>query len=969
VEGSLFNIEGHEGWYYVASVESNTLLTLTSTYQGPSVSSANYVIVRDYTVNLSVPLLSIGDTNWTSVYNEAMVKITNTIAAGGVSGGGGGGGSGSLNDAYLQGNTISVCAAPVILDRIGTYGGTNSAPSLHVVDGNQGGVTGLPPTTGSLVYAYSKHRTPILGVTNQASRLNPGSVSTTAPAGVFGLGMADEHQYFTSLPAVRNVGVAGFSLDYHGAITTTPTSNVGVYAYSQRGYALSAYSGLNYAAYLESPSPLYLTNSSFPSAEGGFAQIVNARRGGIRIDSATLGTTDYPGVLVTTAGLALRIQNGTSSFYKSGSPAIEASGSTTFAVSAVVQSFPAIYSANGACLYAASHLNVNNPPTGTIVYSNASSRLVFYDGTQWVGVARLDDLGEAGGGGSGCCTLQETYLQGHTITTSQGAIQISGTTPPIVSVVSTNNNPATSGALRIDTSGCPAMTISNNGSTSSSFAIESTGTAASFVHHTTATGKFFQYTATGSLAENYAAEMDIADGRGIKINISDTQPGRYALDLTTGRSALIRCTTASGQAFIYSCSGNLADADYAMELSLGSGGGLRIENSSTVHKTIYAKNSGSGSVIAVFEGNQADPTGTGLEIIGTKKGIYAEGEDDYAIEAYSTNSPSIMSMYGIVAYSPSYDTVPNPQPGTIVYSAVDRTLYYYIGEQGWIPVSPSGEPVAPCGSPTCNCVNGSVIFSSDINNIVEPVEGTIVYNAVDKRVYFYNGSEFVAIGEGVSGGQGGTSVATKAVSFLLTGNATVEDNLASTIIPFNGRIIKAKASLDNPPQGNPLSIRLRLNGNSITPTQLTIQSGQLVSNTLILNVEVSEYDVLSMDITSIGSTSAGGNDLRVMVWYEEADATQSLVSITTSDSPYTVSTSTRFIIAQPTTGQIAIYLPAPSACVGLPFTVKRNKNDVTYAVIVTSPSGGNIDGSASASLTSVYQATRFVSDGSNYFIV
>lgn len=66
-------------------------------------------------------------------------------------------------------------------------------------------------------------------------------------------------------------------------------------------------------------------------------------------------------------------------------------------------------------------------------------------------------------------------------------------------------------------------------------------------------------------------------------------------------------------------------------------------------------------------------------------------------------------------------------------------------------------------------------------------------------------------------------------------------------------------------------------------------------------------------------------------------------------------------------GTATVTLPAASSMVFKRVVVKRTNN--TTHTITVQASAGNIDGSASVTLTTAYQSREFYSDGSNYWLV
>lgn len=78
--GDLFTKEGDKVAYTVASVPSDTQITLTGNYGGATSSGSNYGITIEFT-SAGYPLLSDGDLNTGAIYNEAMRLISNSNIA------------------------------------------------------------------------------------------------------------------------------------------------------------------------------------------------------------------------------------------------------------------------------------------------------------------------------------------------------------------------------------------------------------------------------------------------------------------------------------------------------------------------------------------------------------------------------------------------------------------------------------------------------------------------------------------------------------------------------------------------------------------------------------------------------------------------------------------------------------------------------------------------------------------------
>lgn len=95
-------------------------------------------------------------------------------------------------------------------------------------------------------------------------------------------------------------------------------------------------------------------------------------------------------------------------------------------------------------------------------------------------------------------------------------------------------------------------------------------------------------------------------------------------------------------------------------------------------------------------------------------------------------------------------------------------------------------------------------------------------------------------------------------------------------------------------------------------------------------------------------------------------ATGNLWRSVTVSAAYTAGTGDLVVYVSPS-GAFTVTLPPAKDMVNKIVTVKR-KNNTTHTITIGATSG-NIDGSASTTLTSAYQAKRFHSDGSDYYTV
>ena len=80
ISSNIFTKSEDNVAYSIASVDSDTQITLTANYGGSTSSASNYGITIDFTPN-GLPLLSSGDLNTDAIYNEAMLAIDNDFSS------------------------------------------------------------------------------------------------------------------------------------------------------------------------------------------------------------------------------------------------------------------------------------------------------------------------------------------------------------------------------------------------------------------------------------------------------------------------------------------------------------------------------------------------------------------------------------------------------------------------------------------------------------------------------------------------------------------------------------------------------------------------------------------------------------------------------------------------------------------------------------------------------------------------
>jgi hypothetical protein len=79
--GDAFKVIGDSVIYTVASVTNETLLTLTSAYQGTTGTLKPYAITRDYTPNLGLAEVGLGDQDWATIFTQRTLRPLDTIIA------------------------------------------------------------------------------------------------------------------------------------------------------------------------------------------------------------------------------------------------------------------------------------------------------------------------------------------------------------------------------------------------------------------------------------------------------------------------------------------------------------------------------------------------------------------------------------------------------------------------------------------------------------------------------------------------------------------------------------------------------------------------------------------------------------------------------------------------------------------------------------------------------------------------
>jgi len=78
--GDSFMVNGINVHYQVASVDSDTQITLTANWVGATATYQNYNIVRDFTQNYGFPEIGFGDRQWPFRLSQALRAIDSRLA-------------------------------------------------------------------------------------------------------------------------------------------------------------------------------------------------------------------------------------------------------------------------------------------------------------------------------------------------------------------------------------------------------------------------------------------------------------------------------------------------------------------------------------------------------------------------------------------------------------------------------------------------------------------------------------------------------------------------------------------------------------------------------------------------------------------------------------------------------------------------------------------------------------------------
>ena len=100
--------------------------------------------------------------------------------------------------------------------------------------------------------------------------------------------------------------------------------------------------------------------------------------------------------------------------------------------------------------------------------------------------------------------------------------------------------------------------------------------------------------------------------------------------------------------------------------------------------------------------------------------------------------------------------------------------------------------------------------------------------------------------------------------------------------------------------------------------------------------------------------------------WDNPSGTQTVVSKTNADSPYTVLSSDQNILVDTSGGAITINLPAAASSNGRILTIKKTSNDFT-ACTIDGNASETIDGSTTTTINTRYESITIICNGSNWF--
>ena len=216
--GDSFTVAGDGVMYDVASVDSDTQITLSVAYAGVTASGVVYAIGTGFTVPDSFPEMSQGDIETATIFTRAMRKIQGKF-------------SGLVSDisgkAAIAGQTFTGdIAAPKITASTGVLFGTDTA-AANTLDDYEEGTWTPSPVAGALEFSDAKYIKIGRMVTLSAQLGSFSDITTAEPVVITGL------PYATSSSS-RSIGSTFFRyIDYTDQLSifiSPGTGSIAVYS-------------------------------------------------------------------------------------------------------------------------------------------------------------------------------------------------------------------------------------------------------------------------------------------------------------------------------------------------------------------------------------------------------------------------------------------------------------------------------------------------------------------------------------------------------------------------------------------------------------------------------------------------------------------------------------------------------------------------------------------------------------------
>jgi len=294
-------------------------------------------------------------------------------------------------------------------------------------------------------------------------------------------------------------------------------------------------------------------------------------------------------------------------------------------------------------------------------------------------------------------------------------------------------------------------------------------------------------------------------------------------------------------------------------------------------------------------------------------------------------------------------------------------LFNIVGEVGWYYVSQVNSNTELELTTTFGGTSGATQSYVIIRDYL-PAYDIPLINVGDIHWTSLVNEQMIKISEQLETLATGTFSYSKGVNLLVTGVLNDGDeNVASCLAPFGGTITKVRAEVDYAPVGADIIIDILVDEVSVfSSTKLEIPDGSYFSAENTLDTTMSQYSTISINIDQVGVSTRGGQDLR-LIFYFEGGPDSEVTAVTTvdyDDSPFSVLVSHRFIAVDTTLGNVILELEDAALTSGIPYEIKKNCLDLNTITIT-----GTIDGNSSVVLNRPWQSIRLKSNGTSYNIL